>query len=59
VVGVKMIQDEIRNKIEVLSNELNLKLKNGINKEEYSKILKLSQELDKLIVIYTKKSLSL
>ncbi|GIW48594.1 MAG: hypothetical protein KatS3mg079_070 [Caloramator sp.] len=54
-----MIQDEIRNKIEVLSNELNLKLKNGINKEEYSKILKLSQELDRLIVIYTKKSLSL
>ncbi|SHE51302.1 Spo0E family sporulation regulatory protein-aspartic acid phosphatase [Caloramator proteoclasticus] len=53
-----MLKDEIRNKIELLSNELNLKLKDGIKKEEYSKILKLSQELDRLIVIYTKKTFS-
>lgn len=54
-----MLKDEIKSKIEVLSNELNLRLKDGIKKEDYNKILRLSQELDRLIVVYTKKTLSM
>ncbi|CDF59006.1 aspartyl-phosphate phosphatase Spo0E family protein [Thermobrachium celere] len=53
-----MVKNELKKKIENLSNELNLQLKNGIRKENYSKVLSLSQELDKLIVLYTKLSVT-
>lgn len=52
-----MSRDDLKQKIDVLSSELNNHLNDGIKKENYSRILKLSQELDKLIVLYTKLSL--
>lgn len=53
-----MFKDDVKQKIDVLSSELNKHLSDGIKNENYSRILKLSQELDKLIVIYTKLTLS-
>lgn len=53
-----MYKDDLKQKIQSLSFELNKQLNEGIKNENYSRVLKLSQELDKLIVIYTKLSLS-
>ncbi|MCX7950411.1 MAG: aspartyl-phosphate phosphatase Spo0E family protein [Clostridiales bacterium] len=53
-----MFKDDVKQKIDVLSSELNKHLSDGIKNENYSRVLKLSQELDKLIVIYTKLTLS-
>ena len=49
--------DEIRTKIESLREELNIKLLNYVekNNKESNEILKLSEDLDKLIVDYLKK----
>lgn len=52
-----MLRDDLKQKIDVLSSELNKHLSDGIKSENYSRVLKLSQELDKLIVLYTKLSL--
>lgn len=53
-----MFKDDLKQKIDILSSELNKHLSDGIKNENYSRVLKLSQELDKLIVIYTKLTLS-
>ncbi|EYE87419.1 hypothetical protein Q428_13430 [Fervidicella metallireducens AeB] len=50
--------DEVKTKIDTLSHRLNTMLSSGIKNVNYAEVLKVSQELDKLILVYTKLTLS-
>lgn len=46
--------NDLKINIDKLSGVLNNMLTGGIESENYSEVLKVSQELDKLILLYTK-----